>query len=50
MSDDGVFISLEGGEGAGKTTQAKLLCAALEGAGLKHCLHGNPGARQGPRL
>ncbi|WP_434995953.1 dTMP kinase [Arthrobacter sp. Ld5] len=29
----GLFIALEGGDGAGKSTQAALLCRALEGAG-----------------
>ena len=29
----GLFIALEGGDGAGKSTQASLLCAALEAAG-----------------
>jgi dTMP kinase len=29
----GVFIAFEGGDGAGKSTQASLLCAALETAG-----------------
>ena len=29
----GLFIALEGGDGAGKSTQAALLCGALEGSG-----------------
>ncbi|TKV27456.1 dTMP kinase [Arthrobacter sp. NamB2] len=29
----GLFIALEGGDGAGKSTQAALLCRALEGSG-----------------
>ncbi len=45
---DGRFISLEGGEGTGKSTQAKALAAALEAQG--HIVHltrepgGTPGA------
>jgi len=34
----GHFITFEGGEGAGKTTQAKLLCRALESAGIETLL------------
>ncbi len=47
MSKPGVFISLEGGEGAGKTTQAKLLCEALEGAGYETLLTREPGGTKG---
>jgi len=39
----GQFITFEGGEGAGKTTQAQLLCDALEGAGIKTILTREPG-------
>ncbi len=43
----GQFITFEGGEGAGKTTQAKLLCDALEGAGITTILTREPGGTKG---
>lgn len=43
----GVFITFEGGEGAGKTTQAKLLCDALEAAGHETLLTREPGGTFG---
>jgi len=43
----GKFISFEGGEGAGKTTQAKLLAASLEGAGIETLLTREPGGTFG---
>lgn len=39
----GLFISLEGGEGSGKSTQIKLLGAALEKAGYNITLTREPG-------
>lgn len=39
----GHFISLEGGEGTGKSTQAKALSAALEAKGIEVCLTREPG-------
>ena len=39
----GYFISLEGGEGAGKSTQAKALSAALEARGIEVRLTREPG-------
>ncbi|HUP99458.1 MAG TPA: dTMP kinase [Aeromicrobium sp.] len=42
-SDSGVFIALEGGEGAGKSTQAKLLERWLTGAGHDVVLTREPG-------
>ena len=42
-SDTGVFIALEGGEGAGKSTQAKLLERWLTGAGHDVVLTREPG-------
>jgi dTMP kinase len=43
----GKFITFEGGEGAGKTTQAKMLCEALEGAGIETLLTREPGGTFG---
>lgn len=43
----GKFITFEGGEGAGKTTQAKMLCSALEGAGIETLLTREPGGTFG---
>ena len=43
----GRFISFEGGEGAGKTTQAKMLCEALQGAGVETLLTREPGGTFG---
>ena len=39
----GLFIAIEGGDGAGKSTQAKLLCAWLEGLGHKVLVTREPG-------
>ena len=41
------FITLEGGEGAGKSTQAKRLAAALETRGIAVCLTREPGGSPG---
>jgi len=41
------FISLEGGEGAGKSTQAKRLAAALEARGISVCTTREPGGSPG---
>lgn len=41
------FITLEGGEGAGKSTQAKRLAAALEGRGIACMLTREPGGSPG---
>jgi dTMP kinase len=43
----GRFITLEGGEGAGKSTQAKRLAAALAGAGLAVLRTREPGGTPG---
>ncbi|QDX25372.1 dTMP kinase [Sphingomonas suaedae] len=43
----GVFLSLEGGEGAGKSTQAKRLAEALEARGVHVVLTREPGGTEG---
>ncbi len=39
----GIFVTLEGPEGAGKTTQVKLLSRQLEALGRKHIVTRDPG-------
>lgn len=46
----GRFISLEGGEGTGKSTQAKALSAALEAKGFKVHLTREPGGTPGAEI
>ena len=43
----GRFISIEGGEGAGKSTQAERLCAALRNRGLDVVATREPGGSPG---
>jgi dTMP kinase len=43
----GKFITFEGGEGGGKTTQSKLLCEALQKAGYTPCHTREPGGTEG---
>lgn len=47
MSVTGRFISLEGGEGAGKSTQAKRLAAALGARGIDALVTREPGGSEG---
>ena len=43
----GKFITLEGGEGAGKSTHVKRLCAAIEAAGIEAVATREPGGAPG---
>jgi dTMP kinase len=43
----GRFISFEGGEGAGKSTQSRLLCARLENHGIETLATREPGGSPG---
>ena len=47
MSQRGRFISLEGGEGAGKSTQVKALAAALQERGVDVLVTREPGGSEG---
>jgi dTMP kinase len=47
VSQKGKFISLEGGEGVGKSTQARALAGALEGLGLDVLVTREPGGSEG---
>ena len=47
VTGTGRFISLEGGEGAGKSTQAKLLAAALAACGIAALVTREPGGSEG---
>ncbi len=47
MTEPGRFISFEGGEGAGKSTQARRLAAALEKRGISCVITREPGGSSG---
>jgi len=47
VTDRGRFISLEGGEGAGKSTQVRALAAALKDRGIDCVLTREPGGSDG---
>ncbi|MCW2790547.1 MAG: tmk, partial [Aeromicrobium sp.] len=46
FTETGVFLALEGGEGAGKSTQAQLLVTWLEGLGHRVLLTREPGGTE----
>ncbi len=50
MSSRGLFIALEGGDGAGKSTQGRLLRAWLEGLGLAVVVTREPGGTDFGRI
>ncbi len=47
MPDSARFISFEGGEGVGKSTQMRLLSAALDARGIAHITTREPGGTDG---
>lgn len=46
--DRGIFFTLEGGEGGGKTTQAKMLSEWMKERSIKHVLTKEPGSPEIP--
>jgi dTMP kinase len=49
-SGRGKFITFEGGEGSGKSTQIKMLAQRLDTAGVRHVLSREPGGSPGAEI
>ena len=50
MRDKGIFITFEGGEGSGKTTQINMLSQILTNSGVKNISTREPGGTSGAEI